>query len=70
MFPITVAILPLYLFVRQLGLTNTLQAVIIVQAAFQVSGNMMILRSFLPRFRPSCRMLPVLTDVVTSISFD
>jgi raffinose/stachyose/melibiose transport system permease protein len=46
MFPITVAILPVYLFVRQIGLTNTLQAVIIVQAAFQVSGNMMILRGF------------------------
>jgi raffinose/stachyose/melibiose transport system permease protein len=46
MFPITIAILPVYLFVRQLGLTNSLLGVIIVQTAFQVSGNVMIMRNF------------------------
>ncbi len=46
MFPITIAILPVYLVVRQLGLTNSLQGVIIVQTAFQISGNIMILRNF------------------------
>ncbi len=46
MFPITIAILPVYLVVRQVGLTNSLQGVIIVQTAFQISGNIMILRNF------------------------
>jgi raffinose/stachyose/melibiose transport system permease protein len=46
MFPITIAILPVYLFVRQLGLTNSLLGVIIVQTAFQISGNVMIMRNF------------------------
>lgn len=46
MFPITIAILPVYLVIRQLGLTNLLIGIIIVQIAFQVSGNVMILRNF------------------------
>lgn len=46
MFPITIAILPVYLVVRQVGLTNSLQGVILVQTAFQISGNVMILRNF------------------------
>jgi raffinose/stachyose/melibiose transport system permease protein len=46
MFPITVAILPVYLVIRQLHLTNTLMAVILVQTAFGISGNIMILRGF------------------------
>ena len=46
MFPITVAILPVYLVIRQMHLTNTLMAVILVQTAFGISGNIMILRGF------------------------
>ena len=46
MFPITVAIMPVYLVIRDLNLTNTLVAVILVQTAFGVSGNILILRSF------------------------
>jgi raffinose/stachyose/melibiose transport system permease protein len=46
MFPINVAILPVYLVLRQMGLTNQLLGVIIVQTAFQISGNIMILRGF------------------------
>ena len=46
MFPITVAIMPVYLVIRQLHLTNTLMAVILVQTAFGISGNIMILRGF------------------------
>ncbi len=46
MFPITVAIMPLYLVLRDMSLTNTLAAVILVQTAFGVSGNIMILRGF------------------------
>jgi raffinose/stachyose/melibiose transport system permease protein len=46
MFPITVAILPVYLVIRQMHLTNTLLAVILVQTAFGISGNIMILRGF------------------------
>lgn len=46
MFPITVAIMPVFLVVRQMQLTNTHLAVILVQAAFQLSGNIMILHGF------------------------
>jgi raffinose/stachyose/melibiose transport system permease protein len=46
MFPINVAILPVYLVLRQIGLTNNLWGVIIVQLAFQLSGNILILRGF------------------------
>jgi raffinose/stachyose/melibiose transport system permease protein len=46
MFPITVAILPVYLVIRQMHMTNTLIAVILVQTAFGISGNTLILRGF------------------------
>jgi raffinose/stachyose/melibiose transport system permease protein len=46
MFPITVAIMPVYLVIRDIHLTNTLLAVILVQTAFGVSGNILILRGF------------------------
>jgi raffinose/stachyose/melibiose transport system permease protein len=46
MFPITVAIMPVYLVVRDMHLTNTLLAVIMVQTAFGLSGNILILRGF------------------------
>jgi raffinose/stachyose/melibiose transport system permease protein len=53
MFPISIAILPVYLLLRNLnilmpglGFTNSLVAVIIVQTSFALSGNIMILRNF------------------------
>lgn len=46
MFPITVAIMPVYLVIRDMHLTNSLLAVVLVQTAFQVSGNIMILNGF------------------------
>lgn len=46
MFPINVAILPVYFVLRQLNLIDNLFGVIIVQTAFQLSGNIMILRGF------------------------
>jgi len=46
MFPINLAILPVYLTLRQMGLTNNLWGVILVQVAFQLSGNILILRGF------------------------
>jgi raffinose/stachyose/melibiose transport system permease protein len=46
MFPINVAILPVYFVLRQLNLVDSLWGVIIVQVAFQLSGNIMILRGF------------------------
>ena len=52
LFPIMVAILPLYILMRQMGLLNSLMGVILVEAAFQLSGMILILRSFfrsLPR---------------------
>jgi raffinose/stachyose/melibiose transport system permease protein len=46
LFPITVAILPLYIMIRQLGLPDTLWGVILPQAAFQLPITILILRSF------------------------
>ncbi len=46
MFPINIAILPVYFVLRQLNLIDNLWGVIIVQTAFQLSGNIMILRGF------------------------
>ncbi len=46
MFPINVAILPVYFVIRQIGLTDSLWGVILVQTAFQLSGNILILRGF------------------------
>jgi raffinose/stachyose/melibiose transport system permease protein len=46
MFPINVAILPVYFVLRQLHLIDSLWGVILVQTAFQISGNIMILRGF------------------------
>jgi len=46
LFPIMVAILPLYILMRQLGLLNSLLGVILVEAAFQLSIMILILRGF------------------------
>jgi raffinose/stachyose/melibiose transport system permease protein len=46
MFPINIAILPVYFVLRQLDIIDNLFAVILVQTAFQLSGNIMILRGF------------------------
>jgi len=46
MFPITVAIMPVYLVIRDLHITNTLLAVILVQVAFGISGSLLILHGF------------------------
>lgn len=46
MFPINVAILPVFLVLREMDLTDQLLGVILVQTAFAMSGNIMILRGF------------------------
>jgi raffinose/stachyose/melibiose transport system permease protein len=46
MFPITVAIMPVYLVIRQMNMIDSLWAVILVQTAFGISGNLIILRGF------------------------
>ena len=46
MFPVTVAIMPVYLVIREMKLIDSLWAVILVQTAFGVSGNILILRGF------------------------
>jgi len=51
MFPINVAILPVYFVLRQMNemgikMIDSLWGVILVQLAFQISGNVMILRGF------------------------
>jgi raffinose/stachyose/melibiose transport system permease protein len=46
MFPITVAIMPVYLVIREMKLIDSLLAVMLVQTAFGISGNTLILRGF------------------------
>jgi raffinose/stachyose/melibiose transport system permease protein len=46
MFPVNIAILPVFLVLRDVKLTDNLWGVILVQMAFQISGNVMILRGF------------------------
>jgi len=46
MFPISIAILPVYLMVRQIGLIDSLLGVILIQTAFQLSIGIVILRGF------------------------
>ncbi len=46
MFPINVAILPVYFVLRQMDLVDNIWGVIIVQTAFLLSGNILILRGF------------------------
>ena len=50
LFPAAVAILPLYLTVRDAGLVDTLWAIILVQVAFGLPGNIVILRGFFAQF--------------------
>jgi raffinose/stachyose/melibiose transport system permease protein len=46
LFPITVAILPLYITLRQANLVDSLWGVILPQVAFGIPGNILILRGF------------------------
>jgi raffinose/stachyose/melibiose transport system permease protein len=46
LFPIAVAILPLYITLRQLHLVDSLWGVILPQIAFELPGNILILRGF------------------------
>jgi raffinose/stachyose/melibiose transport system permease protein len=46
LLPLTVAILPLYITLRQANLVDTLWAVILPQIAFALPGNILILRGF------------------------
>ncbi len=52
LFPLAVAILPLYITLRQLNLIDTHWGIILPQVAFGLPGNILILRGFfagLPR---------------------
>ncbi|MBN2472154.1 MAG: carbohydrate ABC transporter permease [Anaerolineae bacterium] len=46
LFPITVAILPIFIQIRQLGLINNLWGVILPMVAFGLPGSVVILRGF------------------------
>jgi raffinose/stachyose/melibiose transport system permease protein len=46
LFPLAVAILPLYISLRQLSLIDTLWGIILPQVAFGLPGNILILRGF------------------------
>ena len=46
LFPLIVAILPVYILLRQLGLLDNLWGVILPQVAFGLAGNIVILRGF------------------------
>lgn len=49
LFPIAVALLPLYITLRQLDLIDSLWGVILPQVAFGLPGNILILRGFFAR---------------------
>lgn len=46
LFPLAVAILPLYILLRQLGLVDSLWGVILPQVAFELPINILLLRAF------------------------
>ena len=46
LFPVTVAILPLYILLRQLDLLNTVWGVVLPQVAFAIPISVLILRNF------------------------
>jgi raffinose/stachyose/melibiose transport system permease protein len=46
LFPLIIAILPVYIVLRQIGLINNLWGLILPQIAFALAGNIIILRSF------------------------
>jgi raffinose/stachyose/melibiose transport system permease protein len=52
MFPLAVAILPLYITLRQASLVDTLWGVILPQVAFGLPGNILILRGFFSTIPP------------------
>ena len=60
MFPMTVAITPLYLMVRSLGLTNSLVGVVVPQVAFALSVTIIILVPFLRALPPEIEEAAVL----------
>lgn len=52
LFPLTVAILPLYITLRQAQLVDTLWGIILPQVAFALPGNILILRGFFATIPP------------------
>ncbi len=46
LFPLIIAILPVYIVVRQMGLLNNLWGIILPEIAFALAGNIIILRGF------------------------
>jgi raffinose/stachyose/melibiose transport system permease protein len=46
LFPLIIAILPVYIVLRQAGLINNLWGIILPQVAFGLAGNIIILRGF------------------------
>jgi raffinose/stachyose/melibiose transport system permease protein len=46
LFPLIIAILPVYIVLRQIGLLNNLWGLILPQIAFALAGNIIILRNF------------------------
>ena len=52
LFPMAVAVLPLFITLRGLGLLDNLAGVIIVEIAFGLPGNILLLRSFFIRSVP------------------
>ena len=52
LFPIAVAVLPLFVTLRTLHLTDSLTGVVLVEIAFGIPGNILLLRSFFVRTVP------------------
>ncbi len=68
MFPLTVAITPLYIVVRSLGLMNSLGGVILPQIAFALPTTIIILVPFLRAIPTRSRRRRLSTDAAGSAS--
>ena len=68
MFPLTVAVLPLYLMIRQLGLVGSLWGLIVPQIAFALPLTVVIMRPFL-RAIPRELEEAAFVDGVTRVGF-
>ena len=68
MFPLTVAVLPLYFMIRNLGLTGSLWGLIVPQIAFALPVTVIIMRPFL-RAIPRELEEAAFVDGVTRVGF-
>ena len=68
LFPLTVAILPLYVTLRSLGMVDSLWGIIVPQVAFGLPGSILILRNFFANVPKELEEAAAL-DGITTLGF-